>query len=93
MPVFSINYADTINTNSADAYQTRLIYFDIYTQPTGIYQPLTVEIVAPESATGSGIPAATICKAQVYYVGKNALCTQSAIINADYSGSVSYLSR
>jgi hypothetical protein len=80
LPTFNLYLADAGNTTSA-AYQPRAAFFDIFTSPGAIYQAMTAQIVMPETALGSGIPAASVCMASIYYVGVYASCVQQVYVN------------
>lgn len=75
---------------TADVGQPRAFFLDIYTQPGSVYEPMNVEFVMPETVLGNGVPAATICSVQMYYVGVYSVCAQSAYVN-NYQ--ISYLAR
>lgn len=77
-------------TYTASLGQPRGIFLDIYTLPGSIYQPMTVEVIMPETVLGNSIPAATVCSVKMYYTGIYSVCAQPAYSN-NYQ--VSYLQR
>lgn len=82
-----------LGTNVANINQPRAVYFDIYTTPGSLYIPTTVEVVMPETVIGNGIPAATVCSVQIYYVGMYSTCVQKEYINTMANGRISYYQR
>ena len=85
-----MSYADAIGASQADFYQSRQVYLDIITQPGVVYQPMTVDIVTPETINGSGIPSATVCRVKILSVGKYVSCVQPGILNYDANGFITY---
>jgi len=94
-PNFVLSYENngTSNQSSTILGYTRLFYYDIYTQPNGIYTPMTLKITTNETYPGSQIPAASICLVQILYVGANTPCFIQTLYNEDQSPFVTYSSR
>lgn len=79
-----------MSTSTAQLGEPRAIFLDIYTKPGSIYQPMTVEVIMPETVLGNSIPAATVCRVEMYYTGVYSVCAQPTYTN---TYDVSYLSR
>ncbi|UJR30625.1 hypothetical protein I4U23_018150 [Adineta vaga] len=94
-PTFSLSYDNNATTNQSATKlgYTRLFYYDIYTQPNGVYTPMTVRITTNETSPGSGQPAASICLVKVLYVGANLPCVIQTYYNQDQSPYITYSSR
>lgn len=94
-PSFDLLYENnsTNNLSATTLGATRLFYYDIYTQPNGIYTPMTLKISTNETYPGSQIPAASICLVSILYVGQNVPCLIQSLYNQDQSPFITYSSR
>ncbi|CAF4036975.1 unnamed protein product [Adineta steineri] len=94
-PTFALSYENNSTSNYSSTFlgYTRLFYYDIYTQPNGIYTPMTLSITTNETTPGSGIAAASICAVQVLYVGQNTPCLIPTLYNQNQSPFITYASR
>lgn len=72
---------------------SRLFYYDIYTQATGIYTPMSLKVTTDETSAGSGIPAASICLVKILYAGQNLRCFIQSLYNQYQSPFIRYSSR
>lgn len=88
---FDLKYGDY---DSADTplHLTRKIYFDILTKGGEIYDPLDIEIYAPETELNSSILASTICKVELE-AGRHTKCIQPSFINDLINSQIVYESR
>ncbi|CAF3632430.1 unnamed protein product [Rotaria sordida] len=94
-PTFALSYENNTTTNQSTTIlgYTRLFYYDIFTKPTGIYTPMILRIKTNETSFGSGIPAASICRVKILYVGSNLPCLMQTLYNQDNSPFITYSSR
>jgi hypothetical protein len=69
------------------------MFVDINSTWLGIYDPMNVQIIMPETSLGNNVPAATICRVEVAYVGQDVACLQKGIINNQALGFINYESR
>ena len=92
MPTFSMSIAD-IKNFTLNISDPRAFYLDMFTSPGSIYMPMTVEIVMPETIIGNKIPAATVCRVTVSYVGDFSSCVRKDLINDPYNSQIQYLQR
>lgn len=76
-----------------DVDAARFMFVDINSTWLGIYNPMTVEFIMPETSVGNNIPAATICRVEIAYVGEDVACLQKDIINNPALGLLTYESR
>jgi hypothetical protein len=89
LPSFNISIAD-FGTNTANVSQPRAIFFDIYTTPGSIYEPMEIEIDMPETVLGNNIPAAVVCSVQMFYVGVYSVCAQQLYVNNMNNDQINY---
>lgn len=93
LPTFSILNANGVGPNEAKVRQPQPIYFDMYTKPGSLYEPMDIEIIMPETELGSNIPAATLCTVKMHYVGIYSKCAQQMYVNDRANNQLTYLQR
>jgi hypothetical protein len=94
-PSFALSYENnsTNNQSVTNLGDSRLFYYDIYTQPNSIYTPMTLQITTNETFVGSGVPAMSICLVEILYVGENVPCLISTLYNQYQSPFITYSSQ
>lgn len=68
---------------TTQVFQTRQAFFDIYTQPGSVYEPMDVQVSGYEGPNwfGDETLASSICRIEIYYVGIYSTCVQAAYVN------------
>lgn len=54
---------------------------------------MDLEVLVPETDIASNIPAATICKVEIFYVGQYVNCVQKSLINDLTNAQIAYSKR
>ena len=70
---FYVNYA--VNPSSVLYYSMpKMIYFDIYTKPGVVYNPMGIVINVPNVNEDSNLPMGSICGIDMVYIGSYVNC-------------------